>query len=158
MFVVHRDQPFALVPPTETTGYAPFLHTLGPYRGRLVTDVNLSEAVDVPIDDWFALAEEAERKAYAGGFRPELVLRQPLRPSDFPVGTEFRTKEDELPFVILPDRSEFSWLGGSPREWREYTASPSIIESQKATFEEWLSLVEETIRDADAAVSTRKPA
>ena len=157
IFVVHCDQPFALTPPAELPGYETFSHALGPYRGRLVKDFDLNGAVDIPIDEWFTLADEAERKAYVGGFRPELVLKQPLRPSDFPVGTKFYTKEEELPFVILPDGSEFSWLDGHPREWREYTGSPHVIMSRKVTFEVWLKVVEESVRECSSRIGKGNP-
>jgi hypothetical protein len=148
LFVIHGKQPFAIIPPEYITAdYTPFSHRLGPYRARRGDHFHFEMATDVPIDGWFALADEAERKAFGDGFNPELLLKDPPRLADFPPGTTFYEKE-AMPIVIYPDSKKFNWYGGRPREWTEYTASQSVVMGRDVSFQEWLLLLKTSIRES----------
>lgn len=71
----------------------------------------------------------------------------PLLPkaSDFPVGTEFVIKEFDVPLSRAPGQGWFNWFGGTPRP---YEGSLRVDNNWPAdSFEEWVAIVEASLKD-----------
>lgn len=65
--------------------------------------------------------------------------------SDFPEGTEFVIKEFNVPLVHIPGEGWFNWFRGKPREYDVKGLKPGN-NWEADSFEQWLRIVEESIR------------
>ena len=62
------------------------------------------------------------------------------RQSDFPPGTEFVSKEFDVPLVQIPASGWFNWFGGTPKPYDP--RSLRVDNNWPATsFEEWVAVV-----------------
>jgi hypothetical protein len=162
VFVIHLDQAFAITPPADLPTYEIFSHAFGPNMGRFVANPDLSGAVDVPINEWFALAEEGDRRAFAGEYDSQIVSELSLRQSDFPPGTIFVVKEDS-PFAVFPGSSPlgervFSYWGGNKARFPSSTNLAGSNWPVSTSFARWMETVEESVRDKEASRASRDKA
>jgi hypothetical protein len=65
--------------------------------------------------------------------------------SDFPAGTEFVVKEFDVPLARVPGQGWFNWFGGEPRP---YDVRALRVDNNwpAESFEEWISIVEASLR------------
>ncbi len=67
------------------------------------------------------------------------------KPADFPVGTTFVIKEDDVPLVWIPRRGWLNWFGGTPRPYE-----PSFLKVDNnrpaESFEEWVQILAASLK------------
>jgi len=58
-----------------------------------------------------------------------------MMPEDFPTGTKFFLKGEDVPVAVVPNDQAASWFGGFPSEWSDEHLRFSRSESKKEMVE-----------------------
>lgn len=77
--------------------------------------------------------------------------------TDFPPGTMFVIKESDVPLVQMPSGAWFNWFGGNPRPY-DVTALRVDNNGQADSFEEWIGIVAESLKEVPSKPLDPTPA